>query len=218
MSSYHKINSIFKRDMEGNKKLVEGIYSIPEFEYLKDNVWRFDEKLDGINVRINIYTNPNIQSIEFKGRTDKAQMPPILLERLQELFPSNKVFSIFEIGEEKPDVTLYGEGISHKIQSGGKYFKEGKGVDFVLFDIRIGRWWLKREDIETLAEKLGIRIAPIVGYGTLKEGVDLIKSKSLNSQLGNKDFLAEGIVVRPEIELRARSGQRIITKIKHKDF
>ena len=218
MSSYHKINSIFKRDMEGNKKLVEGIYSIPEFEYLKDNVWRFDEKLDGINVRINIYTNPNIQSIEFKGRTDKAQMPPILLERLQELFPSNKVFSIFEIGEEKPDVTLYGEGISHKIQSGGKYFKEGKGVDFVLFDIRIGRWWLKREDIETLAKKLGIRIAPIVGYGTLKEGVDLIKSKSLNSQLGNKDFLAEGIVVRPEIELRARSGQRIITKIKHKDF
>jgi len=218
MSSYHKINSIFKRDMEGNKKLVEGIYSIPEFEYLKDNVWRFDEKLDGTNVRINIYTNPNIQSIEFKGRTDKAQMPPILLERLQELFPSNKVFSIFEIGEEKPDVTLYGEGISHKIQSGGKYFKEGKGVDFVLFDIRIGRWWLKREDIETLAEKLGIRIAPIVGYGTLKEGVDLIKSKSLNSQLGNKDFLAEGIVVRPEIELRARSGQRIITKIKHKDF
>jgi len=218
MSSYHKINSIFKRDMEGNKKLVEGIYSIPEFEYLKDNVWRFDEKLDGTNVRINIYTNPNIQSIEFKGRIDKAQMPPILLERLQELFPSNKVFSIFEIGEEKPDVTLYGEGISHKIQSGGKYFKEGKGVDFVLFDIRIGRWWLKREDIETLAEKLGIRIAPIVGYGTLKEGVDLIKSKSLNSQLGNKDFLAEGIVVRPEIELRARSGQRIITKIKHKDF
>ena len=218
MSSYHKINSIFKRDMEGNKKLVEGIYSIPEFEYLKDNVWRFDEKLDGTNVRINIYTNPNIQSIEFKGRTDKAQMPPILLERLQELFPSNKVFSIFEIGEEKPDVTLYGAGISHKIQSGGKYFKEGKGVDFVLFDIRIGRWWLKREDIETLAEKLGIRIAPIVGYGTLKEGVDLIKSKSLNSQLGNKDFLAEGIVVRPEIELRARSGQRIITKIKHKDF
>jgi len=218
MSIYHKINSIFKRDMEGSKKLIEGVYSVPEFEYLKDNMWRFDEKLDGTNVRVNIYTCPLIQDVEFKGRTDKAQMPLILLERLKELFPKEKVFSVFELSEDKPDVTLYGEGISHKIQSGGKYFKEGKGIDFVLFDIRIGSWWLKREDTEELAEQLGIRVAPIVGYGTLKDGVELIKSKTLNSQLGNKDFLAEGIVVKPKVDLRARSGQRIITKIKHRDF
>ena len=31
-------------------------------------------------------------------------------------------------------------------------------------------------------------------------------------------FKAEGIVARPTVELRTRSGKRIITKIKHKDF
>jgi len=32
------------------------------------------------------------------------------------------------------------------------------------------------------------------------------------------EFKAEGIVARPSIELIARNGKRIITKIKHKDF
>ena len=40
--------------------------------------------------------------------------------------------------------------------------------------------------------------------------------KGFNSQWGN--FVSEGIVLRPEIELKTRNNQRIITKIKHKDF
>lgn len=32
------------------------------------------------------------------------------------------------------------------------------------------------------------------------------------------DFIAEGIVARPEVELFDRMGQRIITKIKYNDF
>jgi len=31
-------------------------------------------------------------------------------------------------------------------------------------------------------------------------------------------FQAEGIVARPKVELLSRTGERIITKIKHKDF
>jgi hypothetical protein len=32
------------------------------------------------------------------------------------------------------------------------------------------------------------------------------------------DFIAEGIVARPKVELKTRAGHRIITKLKYKDF
>jgi len=40
--------------------------------------------------------------------------------------------------------------------------------------------------------------------------------EGFNSMWGN--FIAEGIVARPKIEIVARNGKRLITKIKHKDF
>jgi hypothetical protein len=43
-----------------------------------------------------------------------------------------------------------------------------------------------------------------------------ICNKGFESQWG--DFIAEGIVARPQVELRDRAGHRIITKLKHKDF
>lgn len=47
---YHKINSIYKRD-EKTKEFTNE-FSLPEFEYLKHNLWEFTEKIDGTNVRI----------------------------------------------------------------------------------------------------------------------------------------------------------------------
>lgn len=45
--------------------------------------------------------------------------------------------------------------------------------------------------------------------------VNLVQ-KGFNSEWG--DFLAEGIVARPSVELFSRNGKRIITKLKYKDF
>lgn len=217
MNTYHKINSVFKRDMKGNRKLIEGVYSIPEFEYLKDNQWIFTEKIDGTNIRIQWLTDPLISQVIIKGKADRAEIPTFLMTKLQKIFTKEKMLKVFGEGEEKADICLYGEGYGARIQgNGGNYIKEG--VDFILFDIKIGNWWLKREDVEKLAELLNIKVVPIVGQGTLKDAVNLIKSKVLMSQLGNKDFLAEGIVIRPKVELKCRNGQRIIMKIKHRDF
>lgn len=45
MKEYHKIQTVFKRDMATkHKTLLIGDYSLPEFEYLKDNTWVFTEK------------------------------------------------------------------------------------------------------------------------------------------------------------------------------
>ena len=89
---------------------------------------------------------------------------------------------------------LYGEGYGARIQGGGNY--NPNGVDFVLFDILIGEWWLQRKDVEDVATKLGITVVPIIGIGTLIEAVARVK-QGFNSTWGN--FSAEGIVVKPVV-------------------
>ena len=208
MKEYHKIQTVLKRDPENNNKtLIEGRFSLPEFEYLKDNAWIFTEKVDGTNIRV-IYDG---HQIIFGGKTDRAQIPAALVNRLNEKFiPLTGVFGeIFDSAE----VCLYGEGYGAKIQKGGGNYRQDP--DFVLFDVMVGEWWLQRPDVEDVAVKLGLDVVPVIGRGTLAEMIDLART-GFKSTWGN--FKAEGIVARPEIELKMRNGNRLITKIKHKDF
>lgn len=203
---YQKIKTVFKRDMSNNGKIMEDTFALPEFEYLQYNRWYYTEKVDGTNIRV--YWDGNIT---FGGRTDNAQIPTFLLSRLQEMFGDNEVFRD-KFGDN--NVCLYGEGYGAKIQKvGGNYISNG--VDFVLFDVRIGDWWLKREDVEDIAQYLGIETVPVIGEGTLWDMVNFVRD-GFQSQWG--DFEAEGVVAKPCLPLLSRNGQRIITKLKCKDF
>ena len=209
MREYHKIQTVFKRNPETKfKTLLEGDYSLPEFKFLKDNTWVFTEKIDGTNIRI--HKIPELKLPAFGGRTENAQIPTFLYEKLNSIFVNDMLHQTF------PDctVTLYGEGYGAKIQSKGKQYIPD-GVDFVLFDVQINDWWIKREDVEDIGEKLGLKVVPIIGEGNLDDMVALCKQR-FNSKWGM--FEAEGIVARPKIELKTRSGDRIITKLKFKDF
>ena len=210
MSQYHKIQTCFKRD-EKTKHIIEGEWTLPELDWLKNNQWVFTEKVDGTNIRVMW----NGESVVFGGKTDDAQLPVFLLYKLQELFDGTQKRQMFlEKFGAGDDVILYGEGYGKKIQvAGEKYIPDG--VDFVLFDVRVGEWWLERKDVEDIANYFGINIVPIIGEGTLLEAIEKVR-QGFNSLWG--DFLAEGIVARPKIELKNRKGERIITKIKHKDF
>ena len=152
----------------------------------------------------------------FGGRSDDAQLPTPLLLRLQELFVRFEPRQIFveTFGIEEIDVVLYGEGYGARIQKGGGNYIPN-GVDFVLFDVAINGLYLERENVEDIAQKFGIKVVPIIGHGTLDEAIEMTR-KGFKSQWG--DFLAEGIVARPRIELLSRRRERIITKVKHKDF
>jgi len=219
MIPYPKIQGLYKRYLYGDKKgkFIMGHYSLPEFELLKDIEWEWTEKVDGTNIRVQIYTDPLIKEIEFKGKTDKAEIPKHLLEYLQKTFIKDKIFSIFEASEENPDICLYGEGYGYKIQkNGGKYFAIPEEVGFILFDIKIGNFWLKREDLLKIANNLDIELVPIIKHGTINEAIEYVKSEP-KSIFGNRDFIMEGLVLRPIYELRDRRGHRIITKIKYKD-
>ena len=205
MKEYHKINTVFKRD-ERTRKIIEGDYSLPEFEFLKDNPWVFTEKVDGTNVRV-MWELP---ALRFNGKTDNAQMPMPLIEKLQSLFTPGIMQTVFPEG----GVCLYGEGYGARIQKGGGNYNPN-GVDFVLFDVRVGDWWLERHNVEDVAKKLGVAVVPIIGEGTL---ADAFKRAQMGITSTWGGFPAEGLVMRPKAELRTRRGDRIIAKIKCKDF
>lgn len=208
MKTYHKIQTVFKRDPEKKfRSLLEGNFSLPEFEYLQNNKWIFTEKVDGTNIRV----MQNKGKITFGGKTARAQIQAQLVERLNDTFlPMAERFTeVFNCA----DVCLYGEGYGARIQKGGVNYR--KDQDFVLFDVKIGEWWLQRKDVEDVAQKLGLDIVPIIGAGTLADMVCMAKD-GITSIWG--DFKAEGIVARPATELVTRKGSRLITKIKTSDF
>ena len=208
MKTYHKIQTVFKRNPETKfKTLLMGEYSLPEFEYLKNNKWVFTEKVDGTNIRVMFQDG----KITFGGKTDRAQIPNQLVNKLNEkILPLlNKFIEIFN----NTEVCLYGEGYGAKIQKGGGNYRIDQ--DFVLFDIKAGSLWLKREDVEDIAKKLNLDVVPVIGEGTLNDLTEYVKT-GFTSRWGN--FMAEGIVARPKVELLTRNGKRIITKLKYKDF
>jgi len=207
MREYPKIQSIFKRD-EKTHKFIEGEWSRPEFDYLKNNMWEATEKIDGTNIRVD--WDAENDTVTFGGRTDNAQIPTFLFAKLQDLFPKEK----FIVAYPETSMTLYGEGYGARVQKGGgNYISDG--VDFALFDVFIDGWWLYRGNVEEIAGILGIKCVPLLGTTTLSDGINLVRNE-LQSHYGN--FEAEGIVLKPFVMLFNRKGERIITKLKHKDF
>lgn len=212
MKEYHKIQTLFKRDMQNKgKTLLEGQWTLPEFEYLANNLWSFTEKVDGTNIRV-IFKDGKVT---FGGRTDNAQIPAPLIAKLNERFlpMADKMETVFGC-----DVCLYGEGYGAKIQKGGGNYRPDQDFvlfDVLLFDVLVDDWWLQREDVEDVAAKLGIDVVPVIGYGSLYDAVT-IAQEGITSRWGK--FKAEGIVARPVFELKRRNGGRIITKIKCRDF
>jgi ATP-dependent RNA circularization protein (DNA/RNA ligase family) len=204
---YVKIPNIFKREEFAKNRLIEGQYSTPELEYLKDAMWVWTEKVDGTNVRV-IWDG---YRVSFAGRTDNAQLPPHLLKRLEELFGGPDKEELFEQNFGDNHVILFGEGYGEKIQKGGGLYGP---VDFILFDVFCGMY-LKQEDVLDIAIKFGLLAVPVVGSGGLEEAVEYIRSHP-KSMLREAEL--EGIVCRPMVELNDRRGNRIIVKIKCRDF
>lgn len=213
MTEYQKINSLYKRD--GRGKFIEGEWSCEEFGYLYELPWVWTEKVDGTNIRIQ-YADPSSfrgnEHAFIAGRTDNAQLPPFLLNHLVDLARTTPFEKVFPDADSS--VVLYGEGYGARIQKGGGNYNS-EGVGFVLFDVKVGEWWLRREDVEDVAANLGLDVVPIVNTQDLAEAEAFVAA-GFKSAWG--DFNAEGIVATPEVPLFNRGGERIITKLKTKDY
>lgn len=214
---YPKIPGPFKREVSGpNKnKLIPWSWTSPELEFLADTMWFFTEKVDGTNIRI-IWDG---HKPEFRGRTDRAQLPPKLLSALAEMFPEE----LFEQKFGSDSVILFGEGYGAGIQKGGGNYRPDNS--FILFDVKIADWWLQRKDVEDIAASMGIDVVPIIIEETLTKTIEdmalfeVVYSEVARSR-GKETALveSEGLVGMPSIPLFSRKGERIIVKLKGCDL
>jgi hypothetical protein len=146
-----------------------------------------------------------------------------LLEFLHRTFTPDKLAEAFwKVGEASFDVVLFGEGYGGKIQKGGNYRPD---VSFRLFDVLIGRWWLKWEDICGVAAKLGVKTVPAIGmFRYLPCGAHhmdaMLCSESwvAKEDGGQPGAKAEGVVAREPNGMFMRNGSRVMWKLKFKDF
>lgn len=211
MSKYEKIETIFKRDVDGSKKLLPWEWRNDTVESLKDIVWDWTEKIDGTNIRV--FWDGH--SVSFAGRKDKSIIPDSLLKKLNEMFCNAETEEIFEQLFADKVVTLFGEGYGNHIQSVGKQYISDD-VSFILFDVKMfDSYYLERHEVNEIAKALGIDSVPVVGSGTLEDAISFVVENH-TSAIGSCKM--EGIVCRPHNELRDRFGNRIIVKIRYNDF
>lgn len=246
-NTYQKINTIFMRDAK-NVIMPYEPFVEPEFEYLRGLKWRAEEKIDGTNMRIEVtkeevldYTmDPSVLkgvkfNIRIAGKTDNAQIPKNLLKHMQEKYTNKKILGALGLKEFIPVsewksmynwddyskipaiYTIYGEGYGEGIQSGGWYIKGGN--EFIVFDVKVNDIYLKTEARDEIATKLGAPIVPFKGYFTLDEAIDYVR-KGFRSVVAESPEvkMAEGLVLRTDLGLRNRMGNRLIVKIKYEDF
>lgn len=221
-TNYQKINTLFKRDEK--KVIIPSQFTCEEFYELKDLKWECTEKIDGTNIHVDIeYSTERGLWFSFQGRTDNAVIPSHLLKKLHEIFTEDVIMSAFNqqfasVGEDETlRMSIYGEGYGMKIQKGGGNYIPND-VGFILFDVKVGQWWLGRENLEDIASKLNVPIVPLIGYMTLQEAIEFV-SKGFNSIVSQtKNHKAEELVLKTRNGLLFRNGQRIITKIKTCDF
>ena len=208
---YHKIDTVYKRAKDDS--LIMGDWSKPEFAYLADGKWELTEKVDGTNIQI-FWDG---KQPKFMGREDSDEIVPHLLEKLAEMFPAEKLLNVFG---NRGNLWLYGEGYGYDTSANGHHYLPDS-VSFILYDVmgwdrdRELYTYFTREMVYRTAEKLGIDHVPVIGIGTLFDAISITR-KGMVSRLATTH--AEGLVMRPVIELRNNRGDRIISKIKLRDF
>lgn len=203
MSEYHKIETLYERD-EQTHKLKDPLI-LKNRIYGCVNPWVWTEKVDGTNIRV-LWDGV---AVKFAGRSDNAALHPHLLAYMEATVTAEKLGAIFP-GES---VVLYGEGYGAGIQKGGGDYSADKRL--ILFDVRVGQWWLSDENVRDVAAKIGLPAVPLYGEMTLAEATQRVRS-GIPSMVGNRDM--EGLVGRPVEALFDKKGARLIVKLKTRDF
>lgn len=250
-NTYQKINTLYKRDENGIiMQYDEWVDSA--FTYLRDCPWDATTKIDGTNIRIEVTQNPNIIDdsdicgvawiVEFKGKTDNANIPKPLLKYLNETFTKEKVLGALGLKEymehddwvekgwiiSKEDprpcyekipkkYTLYGEGYGAGIQGcGGRYLS--KSVSFIGFDVKVDDMYLLRPNMLEIFANMNCPTTHYHGRMTIDEAIEKVRAGFIDEIAEDRTFIAEGLVLTSPIGLKNRRGERLVVKIKYCDY
>lgn len=166
------------------------------------------------------------ESVIFKTRTDKGECRPCLLPFLNDVFTFERMKEVFPKVTPDMPVCLYGEGIGKGIQKDGD--KYSAHPILVLFDIRVGRHWLEKDDVIDIAVKFGLRVAPRVPFlrfgdvqaniGPLHQIVRYLKEEPNSLFSSDSIRKMEGVIGRTDPYLYDNKGNRIMFKLKVKDL
>lgn len=217
---YPKIETLYNRD--DKHFVVVGKLRMSEFGIIKR--WSITEKIHGRNIRVTLYDD---ERVEYGGKTDDAEMPPELLEYLKKTFPPEVLKAALWLpNKTHPKMaTIYGEGYGPGMMPGSGVYS--KNISFRLFDCLMesvdGSWWLERVNVEDIARKLGIKCAPIVGYidylpTTAQQLYELLSESIVAREENGIRAIPEGIVAISEPLLFNKKGERVMWKLKMKDF
>ena len=211
-TEYPKIETLYDRDE--TFKVTPPRLRLAEFGIPR--VWHVTEKVDGTNIRLSIAPDG---TVTYGGKTDNAQIPSKLVAYLLATVPAEKVLAAFPERDGAP-VVVYGEGYGAGIQKGGIYRRD---MALRIFDVRVGGWWLEPANVADVAEKLGVRTVPSLGtigpLPTSKEDMlGILRGGNTRIAEGGSVGPAEGIVARTVPLLLTRRGERLMWKLKLRDF
>ena len=115
------------------------------------------------------------------------------------------------------EVTVYGEAYGGKCQGMSKIY--GKELRFTAFDVKIDDCWLAVPQAEGFVKELGLEFVWWTKIPT--DEIDVLRDRDSEQAIRNgmgEGHKAEGMVLRPLIELTKNNGNRIIAKHKRDDF
>lgn len=198
-------NSTKKRILKSCDSSNKEDFRLEEVFYLKDNIWIGSRKCDGTNCRVLFDGN----EVFYNGKTNKANFSNDQKEYIEETFKEEIFEEYFRKEGKSPRVVIFGELVGPKIQNGDNHsFKE---LEFIVFDVLINNVFLDVENIKQIAK-----------YFNLRSSYDLLTIKGnlyqLQEIVKDKDFKYEGLVVKPLVELYTKNKNRLILKIKKRDY
>ena len=208
-TKYKKYSSPFKKD-EKFKNTEELSQSLPTGD------WIVTEKIDGTNIRIIIDKDKNVHFGSRKlilNPEDKSSK--IFMDCVADV-NVNKLIEYFK--EVESTVVIYGEGYGAGIQKGGIY---SPVKNFRVFDIRIGDAYQDWEFIEKvcIANQLNmvpkLLISSSLNYSTCTSILSNFKKTMILDGDGGEP---EGVVFKFNPTLLNKYGERLIFKVKFKDF
>lgn len=227
--NYDKILAPFARDTAKSKYVDIVKFSRPEFEMLANVKWNWTLKIDGSNVNV-IWDG---ERASYVGHTEKTQFNERTKKFLDETFCTPEAETVFEDLYGKQPVKISMELVSKDMNQNYGYF-DGAVFVFDIFNGSTGKVWTSEETLNAFVSKFegsNVLVAPFIGYMSIWDAVDVARAyeaiwnrhpekwseeRIVKNPLG--PYMIEGLVGRLPYELFNNNGDRVITKVKCKDY
>ena len=183
-------------------------------------VWA-TEKVHGTSAHV-AWNPDQKQIVYFSGGASAENFRALFDEAFEERF-----MKLVDQNGKDIEVVVFGEAYGGKMQ--GMRLTYGNELRFIVFEVRIGCYWLSFDKVREIAKDLGLEVVPgkvlpateeaLTEYRNSPSEVAVMRGCQDNAdRFGNKPPLREGIVLRPLVEMRTNDNSRVIAKYKNPCF